>query len=83
MTDWWAKGNEEGEEGSPQQTAPMLRSQNDLYMVVVDAETNSNNDNTLESIGTEKLKLGEVQRSAMNVLKVIMRLPVMDKAMNN
>lgn len=83
MTDWWAKGNEEGEEGSPQQTAPMLRSQNDLYMVVVDAEANSNNDNTLESIGTEKLKLGEVQRSAMNVLKVIMRLPVMDKSMNN
>ncbi len=82
MTDWWAKGNEEGEEGSPQQTAPMVRSQNDLYMVVVDAEANSNNDNTLESIGTEKLKLGEVQRNAMNVLKVIMRLPVMDKNMN-
>ena len=83
MTDWWAKGNEEGEEGSPQQTAPMVRSQNDLYMVVVDSEANSNNDNTLESIGTEKLKLGEVQRNAMNVLKVIMRLPVMDRNMNH
>ncbi len=79
MTDWWAKGNEEGEEGTTKETAAMIRSQNDLYMVVEDAEANSKKDNTLESMGTEKLTLGEVQRSAMNVLKVIMRLPVMDR----
>ncbi len=78
MTDWWAKGNEEGTEGTQQETAAMIRSQNDLYMVVTDSQANSNQDNTMQSLHTEKLKLGEVQRSVINVLNVIMRLPVMD-----
>lgn len=31
MTDWWAKMNEEGEEGSQSNTIPMVRAQNDVY----------------------------------------------------
>ena len=34
MTDWWAKANDEGKEATLQNTAAMVRSQNDLYMVV-------------------------------------------------
>ena len=30
MTDWWAKMNEEGEEGSQSNTIPMVRAQNDV-----------------------------------------------------
>lgn len=41
MTDWWAKINEEGEPGSGRQTIPMVRAQNDVYMVVADAASNS------------------------------------------
>ncbi|MBR4060478.1 MAG: hypothetical protein IKK03_11635 [Lachnospiraceae bacterium] len=79
MTDWWARGNEEGEDSSKQEFAAMVRSQNDLYMVTKDAITNSNNDNLATSLHTDKLTLGELQRSAMNVLKVIMRMLVMDR----
>lgn len=79
MSDWWAKGNEEGEEGTVQENAAMVRSQNDMFMVVSDSESNSNNDNLLASVGSEKLTLGEVQRGAMNVLRVVMSMPVMDR----
>ena len=79
MSDWWAKGNEEGEEGTQQENAAMVRSQNDMFMVVSDSEGNSNGDNILEAAGTPKLTLGEIQRSAMNVLRVIMDMPVMDR----
>lgn len=79
MSDWCAKGNEEGEDGSLQENAAMVRSQNDMYMIVSDSEANSNGDNLLSSMGTEKLKLGEVQRGAMNVLQVVMNMPVMDR----
>ena len=49
MTDWWAKMNEEGEEGSQSNTIPMVRAQNDVYMVVSDSASNSANDNTMEA----------------------------------
>ena len=50
MTDWFAKGNDEGEEASPQNVAAMVRAQNDLYMVVLDAKKNSGNDNLAEAL---------------------------------
>lgn len=60
-TDWWAKMNDvvEGGEESNQDTRDMVRSQNDLYMVVNNngAEVNSNNDNTEESVKEESLLL--------------------------
>ncbi len=55
MTDWWAKGNEEGQEGTIQEVAAMVRSQNDLYMVTADAEENSKNDNILKNWGHQVL----------------------------
>ena len=55
MSDWWAHGNEEGEAPSRQEVAAMVRSQNDLYMVNLNAEGNSNHDNLMTSLGTEKL----------------------------
>lgn len=79
MTDWWAKGGEEGEPGSSQNTAPMIRAQNDLVMVVTDAASNSGDDNTLEGLQSGVITRGELQRSAANILSVILTLPVMDR----
>ena len=60
----------------------MVRSQNDIYMVVPDAEDAVEKDNLLISLGTEKVTLGELQRCAMNVLGVVMKMPVMERFLN-
>ena len=88
MSDWWAKGNEEGKESSKQEMAAMIRSQNDLYMVTDDSLTNTNHDNLPEALSEDapvksKLTIGELQRSAMNICKVLIRMPVMEKLAKN
>ncbi len=79
MSDWYAKGNEEGAEGTKQEIAAMIRSQNDIYMVVADSERNSNNDNMLASLETDRVTIGEMQRCAANLLRTIMRTPAMER----
>lgn len=75
MTDWWAKGNDEGEKGSPKNLSSMIRSQNDLYMVTPDAKQNTTGDDAAEGIAAGRATLGEYQRSAMNILRVLMKTP--------
>lgn len=86
MTDWGAKINDviEGGEGSNQRTADMIRSQNDIYMVVNNngAEINSYNDDTLEALKTERLTLAELQRSAMNICRFLMKTPALSNEKN-
>jgi beta-glucosidase len=77
MSDWWSKGNEEGCEGSKQEMAAMVRSQNDIYMVANNSEKNSNNDNMLQALETDRLTIGEMQRCACNLLRTLMRIPAM------
>lgn len=79
MTDWWAKMNDEGQDGDPRNTAAMVRGQNDVYMVVSDAASNSAGDNTLEGLADGRITRGELLRSARNICSVLMRLPVMDR----
>ncbi len=79
MTDWWAKINDEGEDGRPNNTAAMVRGQNDVYMVVNDSEANSADDNTIEGLKAETITRGELQRSAANICRTLMKLPVMDR----
>ncbi len=80
MTDWWAKMNgTEGEPGVRDNTAAMIRGQNDTYMVVSDAASNSNRDNTAEGLKAGKVTRAELQRAAFNILKTIMRYPVMER----
>jgi beta-glucosidase len=80
MTDWWAKMNDvsEGGKESDKDTRDMLRSQNDIYMVVNNngAEINSNEDNTLEAVAGGRLTIGELQRSAANICRFILNAPV-------
>ena len=44
-------------------TAAMLRSGTDIYMVVNDPEHNSGKDNTIRAIGSGDLTLGELQKA--------------------
>ena len=80
MTDWWAKGNDEGEPASKQNIAAMVRSQNDLYMVTQNAKENTNNDNAQEGLKSGKVTRGEFQRSAMNICRALMKLPVFNRS---
>ena len=83
MTDWWAKMNDvvEGGEESNQDTRDMVRSQNDVYMVVNNngAEVNSNSDNTEQSVEDGTLTVGELQRAAINICNVILHSQVIER----
>ncbi len=79
MTDWWAKINDEGEEARQNNTAAMVRAQNDVYMVVNDSEANSAGDNTIDGLKAGTITRGELQRSARNICQVLMKLPVMER----
>ena len=75
MSDWWAKGNDKGEEGTVQNVAAMVRSQNDLFMVTADALNNSGGDNSLESLKKGTVTRGEYQRSAANICNFLLESP--------
>ncbi len=77
MTDWWARGNEEGCVSDRRDFASMVRAQNDLYMVTRDAAANTNKDNLKESLRDGKLTRGELLRCALNLCRVLVKLPVM------
>jgi beta-glucosidase len=81
MTDWWAQINEEGESQSRQNTACMVRAQNDLYMVVSDSKTNSHQDNTMEMLEKGAITRGDLQRSAANICHALMFSNAMDRMM--
>ncbi|MDL4841903.1 glycoside hydrolase family 3 C-terminal domain-containing protein [Aquibacillus rhizosphaerae] len=83
MTDWWAKmnGSSFGGVADTRNTNYMVRSQNDLYMVVNNygAEINSSEDNTIKSLEDGTLTRGELQRSAMNICEFLMDAPVFSR----
>ena len=86
MTDWWSTMNDcaKGGEESRQNTAAMVRSQNDLYMVVDNLEAASNpmGDNTLEALEKGELTIGELQRCAANICRFLMEAPVMERSLH-
>lgn len=86
MTDWWANINDvvEGGEGSKQRTADMVRAQNDIYMVVNNngAEINAFGDDSVEALDTGRLTIGELQRSAMNICRFLMKTPAFGREGN-
>lgn len=83
MTDWWAKMNDvvEGGEANLQDTRSMVRSQNDLFMVVNNfgAEMNPNEDNTVESVENGKLTVGELQTCAKNIIRFLLKAPASER----
>jgi beta-glucosidase len=81
MTDWWANINDEGGSPSKNNTGPMVRAQNDLYMVVSQPTTNPFEDNTLSCLADGSLIRGELLRNAANICRFIMRSPVMERTL--
>lgn len=79
MTDWWAKTNQEGEDGNKWDFATMVRAQNDLYMVCQKSVDNEAGDNLLESAKDGSLTIGELQRSAMNICNYLFHTHVYDR----
>lgn len=79
MTDWWAKLDNVIEGGHPNytDTASMVRSQNDIYMVVNNfgAAINAKNDNTEQALLDGTLTIGELQQCAMNILRFLLDSP--------
>ena len=71
MTDWWANPKDAiTGERSRYTLAEMVRAQNDLFMVVPDAA--AYRDNIVSRIDDGTLTLGELQRSARNIFRVIL-----------
>lgn len=81
MTDWWAKGNDEGRPGSVNNMAAMIRAQNDLFMVTANAGENSQKDNSLESLRKGTVTRGEYLRSAANICRYLLRTPAYQRMM--
>ena len=76
MTDWWAKGNDEGQPGDKGNMASMIRAQNDLYMVTGNAAENTNEDNSVQALQEGTVTRAEYQRSAANICRFITGKPV-------
>lgn len=79
MTDWFASINERGKPQDNTNFAAMVRAQNDIYMVVPDGATNSHGDNTLEALEDGRLTRSELQRSAANIVKFLIRTNAFDR----
>ena len=76
MTDWWAKGNLEGEDGTLSNRAPMVAAQNDLNMVNTDA-ADMEQDNVQKALEQGRITRGELQRNAKNILGFLLKSPAM------
>lgn len=75
MTDWWANlGMKNGQPYMPDYAA-IVRAQNDIYMVC--ADTKKDESNLSESLENGTLSIGELQRSAMNLCRFLMKSSAM------
>lgn len=83
VTDWWAKMNDDQGPASKANTKAMIRSSNDIYMVIPDSVANSNNDNTVSSIEDGSLGLGYLQRCAKNICNFALHTNVFRNQINN
>ena len=79
MTDWWAKCNDEGQEGQRTNTAAMVRAQNDLYMVTACAGENSAHDNSAQGLAQGTVSRGDFQRCAKNICRFLLNSPALPR----
>lgn len=76
MTDWWAAGNTEGEQGDVKNRSVMIAAQNDLFMVCADA-SDPGQDNVAEALSAGTVSRAMLQRNAVNILGFILKSPAM------
>ncbi len=73
MTDWWATMNKENGKASVKDTADMITSQNDLFMVCTDSELNSGGDNSDQKFESGELSRYSLLRNAVNIVDSLLR----------
>lgn len=81
MTDWWALGNFYGEEGIRANTAAYVMAQNDLYMLMSNAEANDGEDNSAECLEKGIVTRAEFQRCAKNICSFLLTTQCMRRMM--
>ena len=83
MTDWWARLNHviDGGEAGWSDVASMVRAQNDIYMTVNNngAVINYKNEVLRAAVADGSLTVGELQRSALNILRFILAAPASER----
>ncbi len=77
MSDWGADINEDGGAKSIRNYAAMVRAQNDLYMTILDTQKEMGD--LKEALAAGTLTRNHLARCAVNVLKMIMKSPVMSR----
>ncbi|MCD8105937.1 MAG: glycoside hydrolase family 3 C-terminal domain-containing protein [Lachnospiraceae bacterium] len=77
MTDWWAKINDEGKKASRDNLAAMVRAQNDVYMVTLDALTCQ--DTQPQALKNGTLLRAELVRNAANICRFLIASPAMQR----
>ena len=71
MTDWWPLFNEDNNDDDNVSKSFMVRAQNDINMVVNNAE--GHDDDVLDALNNGSITLYEVQRNAKNVLRYLLK----------
>ena len=79
MTDWWAHINRRGCEPDKNDFAIMVMAQNDTYMVCADGDNHP--DNIVASLEKGELTRGELQRTAKNILGMLITTHAMKREM--
>lgn len=83
MTDWWARLNHviDGGEAGWSDVASMVRAQNDIYMTVNNngAVINHKNEVLRAAVADGALTVGELQRSALNILRFLLAAPASER----
>ncbi len=86
MTDWWASMNHPVLGGPSSRTCAsyMVKTQNDLYMVVPNHGAGDNvfGDDLAEALEQKELTRGELQRCAANICRFLIQVPCMDRDPN-
>lgn len=74
MTDWWAKLNwDYGQEGKKEYLGAMIRAQNDLYMVTVNANHEHSTDYGLQELQENMISHSDLLRNASNICHFLRR----------
>ena len=81
MTDWWPFFNQDGDESNNNCKSFMVRAQNDVNMVVNNAE--EHDDDMIEALHSGAITLYEVQRNAKNILRYLLKSNAYDRNIEN
>lgn len=81
MTDWWARCGDAPETATTTNLKDMVKAQNDIYMVCIDAASKANN--IREGLRDGYITIGELQRCTKNILGFVLKSNTFIKVLKN